>query len=131
MSEDQLQDSDAVAQVVQQLRTGIQKRRSELAGEAEIGQGGLPDLERTQVVEEPIAVCSQPILGRLIVFMRKVFSHFCLKWYMRPLLQQQNSFNRAASLRICRLVNDNRRLRDQLAEIAGRLQELERGNSNG
>lgn len=50
-------------------------------------------LEKSQVVEQPF-VSNKPILGGFITWFREIWNSMSTKWYVRPLLQQQNDFNR-------------------------------------
>ena len=108
---------DAAAEVAQRLRAGMDQRRAEVAALNEIRRGpGLLDLERSRHVEEPVPISARPLFGPLIIFARKAFYRLFLKWYMRPVLQQQNSFNHAASKRIQELLERIRTLENQLEE---------------
>ena len=53
-------------------------------------------------------------MAPFIVFARKAVTSLFLRWYSRPLLQQQNSFNRAVSLRIQELLDAQRELRREV-----------------
>ena len=50
-------------------------------------------LEKSQVQERPFT-SNTPLIGSLIVRFRTFWNSIAAKWYIRPLLQQQNSFNR-------------------------------------
>lgn len=50
-------------------------------------------LVRAEVQERPFA-SNAPVVGRLIAWFRTVWNSVSTKWYVRPLLQQQNEFNR-------------------------------------
>ena len=121
MADPSNQNDDAAAEVARRLRAGMDQRRAEVAALSEIRLGpGLLDLERSGYVEEPIPISARPLFGPLIVFTRKVVYHLFLKWYMRPVLQQQNSFNHAASKRIQELLERNRMLEKKLEEHSPR-----------
>lgn len=49
-------------------------------------------LKKSQVRERPFT-STTPIIGPLLVRFREVWNSVATKWYVRPLLQQQNSFN--------------------------------------
>ena len=120
-------ENDPAQEVVERLRDGIRQHRAEAAALAETRAGsGLLDLERTAYLEEPLPVSGRRWTGRLIVLTRKAVSHLFLKWYARPLLQQQNRFNHAAARRIEELIELERTLQRQIEELDGRVRTLER-----
>lgn len=45
------------------------------------------------IVEQPFS-SDIPILGPLIVWFRTMWNSVAAKWYVRPMLEQQNKFNR-------------------------------------
>lgn len=49
-------------------------------------------LEKSQVRERPFT-SDTPLIGPLLVRFREAWNSVATKWYVRPLLQQQNSFN--------------------------------------
>ncbi len=118
MSESPLDDG-ALEEVAGRLRAGMQQRRAEVAALADARRGSrVPDLERARYLEEPVLIMARPKFGRLIVFSRKVFYHLFLKWYMRPILQQQNGFNAAATRRVQELLERIETLERRLDEPA-------------
>lgn len=120
-------ENDLAQDVVERLRQGMRQHRAEGAALAETRAGsGLLDLERTAYLEEPLPVSGRRWTGRLVVMTRKAVYHLFLKWYARPLLQQQNRFNHAAARRIEELVESERTLRQQIEELGGRVRTLER-----
>jgi hypothetical protein len=48
--------------------------------------------EGAQVRERPFT-SDMPVLGRFIVFVREKWNSVAAKWYVRPMVQQQNRFN--------------------------------------
>lgn len=58
-------------------------------------------LMRSQVEERPF-VSETAVIGGLIVRFRELWNSVATKWYVRPLLQQQNEFNRL----IVQLIHD-------------------------
>jgi hypothetical protein len=122
-------DDQRVAAVLQQVRSGVRQRRAEaatLAAGAEETRGGLLALKTREYVQEPAALSHRPRLGRLIVFARKAFFHLFLKWFMRPVLEQQNGFNQAAARLIEDLVESQERAARELRRLAARVEALER-----
>ncbi|RMF28539.1 MAG: hypothetical protein D6759_15600 [Chloroflexi bacterium] len=59
-----------------------------------------------EVREQPFR-SDKPFIGPLIVRVRSLWNSVATKWYVRPLIRQQNAINR-------RLVEINRQLREEL-----------------
>ncbi|MCD4747951.1 MAG: hypothetical protein K8R59_01150 [Thermoanaerobaculales bacterium] len=109
--------------VADHLRVGMRQQRAALAAQ-EAGREGdlLPDLEKTWSVSEPSGVSGHPVFGPVITVIRKVIKVSFLRWYSRPILQQQNLFNRAAMRRIEELTAANRSLQEEIDELRTRLE---------
>lgn len=121
-------DFPRVAFVLQKVRSGVRQRRAEtttLAAGAEETRNGLLALKSREYVQEPIALSHRPRLGRFIVFFRKAFFHLFLKWFIRPVLEQQNGFNAAAARLIQDLAESHERTARELRETQARLEALE------
>lgn len=120
---------ERVDEVLQQLRAGVRQRQAELAT---MGAGTdearfkLVELTSKEYIQEPIALSPRPVFGKWIVFSRKAFFHLFLKWFMRPVLEQQNAFNQTAGRLIQDLVQGQEKLSRQLREMDARLTALER-----
>ena len=118
-----------VAEVLQKVRSGVRQRRAEsttLAGGGEETRGGLLALKAREYVQEPVAFSHRPGLGRAIVLARKAFYKLFLKWFMRPVLEQQNGYNQAAARLIEDLVEAQERNARELRQLSGRIEALER-----
>ena len=124
-----------VAEVLQQVRSGVRQRQAEsttLAAGGEATRSGLLALKSREYVREPVVFSHRPRWGRLIVFVRKAFYKVFLKWFQRPVLEQQNGFNQAAARLIEELVEAQERTARELRQISARLEELERrGGEDG
>ena len=121
--------SPRVAEVLQKVRSGVRQRRAEattLAAESEETRNGLLALKAREYVQEPVAFSHRRRWGKLIVFARKAFFHVFLKWFTRPLVEQQNGFNQAAARLIEDLVEEQERNARELRQLAARLEALER-----
>ena len=91
----------------------------------------LDQLRTRQLIREQPFASHVPIFGRLIARFRSAWNAVSTKWYVRPLLQQQNEFNELA---VNQLAEQAERLRQQqirldhheqrLDEQAGRLAEM-------
>lgn len=134
-----------VAEVLQQLRSGVRLRQAEaavaaglggdLAGVADVPGGaggtgtgfapGLLAVRTAEYVQEPVAFSHRPRFGQLIVGSRKAFFHLFLKWLIRPLLAQQNAFNQAAGRLLQELAEANQRTAREVRLLAARVAELE------
>jgi hypothetical protein len=98
-------------------------------------------LEKGKVVEQPFS-SGIPVVGPLIVWFRTMWNSMAAKWYVRPMLDQQNDFNRLAVERLRefesfsyefsleqerelnRLRHDKAALQLQLTQLNRRLAEL-------
>ncbi len=120
---------ERVAAAVERVRAGVLQRRAEtatlgdLAGDA---QGLLLDLRASEHLSEPQPVSPRPLLGGLLVFARKAVYHLFLKWWGRPVLAQQNRFNRASAELLRELAEAAERRERRLRDFESRLQALER-----
>src|SRR6188472_659971 len=89
-----------VAEVLQQLRSGVRQRVAELAAvpsDAGGTRAKLVELRAKEFVREPTPFSHRAGLGAVIVWTRKAFYKLFLKWFTRPVIEQQNAFNQAAS----------------------------------
>ena len=119
-----------VAEVLQKVRSGVRQRRAEsttLVAGGEEARSGLLALKAREYVQEPVAFSHRPRWGRLIVFVRKAFYKVFLKWFLRPVLEQQNGFNQAAARLIEDLVESNDRMARELRQLEQRLKDREDG----
>jgi len=119
-----------VAEILQEVRSGVRQRaaEAETAGVAgsDAARQGLLALRQREFVAEPVPFSHRASLGRAIVFVRKAFYHLFLKWLVRPVLEQQNGFNQAASRLLQELVEAAERNERERKELAARVAELER-----
>jgi hypothetical protein len=123
-----------VAEVLQKVRSGVRQRQAEsttLAGGGEETRNGLLALKAREYVQEPVAFSHRPGLGRLIVLARKAFYKLFLKWFLRPVLEQQNGYNQAAARLIEDLVEAQERTARELRQLGARVEALERRLEEG
>lgn len=107
----------------------MRQRRAELAttgAATDEARYKLAELTAKEFIQEPIAMSPRPVVGRLLVFARKAMFHLFFKWYMRPVVEQQNAFNQTASRLVQDLWQAEERLARQLREIDARLAALEK-----
>jgi hypothetical protein len=128
MMSDPLPDDVRVAEVLQQVRSGVRQRRAEattLAAGGEETRSGLLELKQREYVREPVAFSHRAGLGKLIVLSRKAFFKLFLKWFVRPVVEQQNAFNQTAARLIEDLVESQERSSRELRRLGARVEALE------
>lgn len=117
-----------VEEVLERLRAGVRQRQAEVAtiSGSELARHKLAELSAREYVQEPIAVSPRPVLGRWIVLARKAIFHLFLKWFTRPVMEQQNSYNQTVSRLLQDLMQSNEALAQRVRELEARLLELEK-----
>jgi hypothetical protein len=65
------------------------------------------------------------IVGRLRALVQRGVRRL-LRWYINPIVDQQNVYNAASAKAITLLAADNARLRQDLHQLSARLAELEK-----
>lgn len=120
--------SDRVGEVLQRLRAGVRQRQAEVAtiSGSDQARHKLAELAAREYVQEPIAVSPRPVFGRWIVLARKVIYHVVLKWFTRPVMEQQNAFNTTVSRLMQDQVQSHEALVQRVRELEARLAKLER-----
>jgi hypothetical protein len=130
-------DAERVAAVLERLRAGVRQRQAELAsaGGGDEGRLAVAVLRRYEFVQEPLLVRPASLPRRLLYLARKAVFHLFLKWYTRPLLQQQNELNASVSRLLEELVvgrqSDAVRLARRVEELERRLEALEADRRGG
>ncbi|HXU45909.1 MAG TPA: hypothetical protein VN783_10305 [Thermoanaerobaculia bacterium] len=121
-------EEERVGAVLAALRSGVRQRRAELTtlGDDAEARLRLLDLKAKEFVEEPVPVSPRPMVGRFLILARKALFHLGFKWYVRPVLQQQNDFNQAVSSLAQDLARRQDEIVRQLDGLARRLGDLER-----
>jgi hypothetical protein len=117
-----------VADALGRIQAGVKQRRAELATLGERSEElrlALAELKKREFVEEPPCFSPRPVLGPLLVFLRKAGFHLFFKWYARPVQQQQNAFNQVASGRIQSLAFALEDLEHRVELLARRLDRIE------
>jgi hypothetical protein len=128
-----------VAEVLQRLRSGVRQRQAEAAtigGLGGLGEGdgsgsalglsqALLALKSNEYVQEAVPFSHRRRLGTLVVWSRKAFFHLFLKWFVRPVLAQQNAFNQAAGKMLQELAAAQERTAREGRLLAGRVAALE------
>lgn len=123
-----------VDEVLQKVRSGVRQRRAEaatLTAGAEEARSGLLELKQREYVREPLPLSHRPSLGKLIVFSRKGFFKVFLKWFVRPVIEQQNAYNQTAARLIEDLVESQERMAREVRQLSARVEALEAERPGG
>ncbi len=114
-------DAVRVAATLDRVKAGVRQRQAALAAEGE----HLKDLPASlrlmyekRYPEEPVCSSHRPLLGPLIVFAKKSVFRLFVQWHVRGLVQQQNAFNRAATMALKDLFERQRSLEERLGRLA-------------
>lgn len=76
----------------------------------------LDDVQRLATINAHWGITSDvPIVGRFIVLARRI-QRILLRWYMNPVVEQQNAFNEAVSRALFEMQQENEALRSQLRQ---------------
>lgn len=122
-------DEDRVAAALDQIQATVRQRTAELSTLADRDEHRnlrLVELRSAEFLQEPFPVSPRPGVGKLIVWARKVWFHLFQKWYTRPLLIQQNRYNRAVTAMIEDLLRDQKQLDSELRDLRRLLAERNR-----
>ncbi len=123
-----------VATIIEQLRQEVRQRRE---GQLENGvhhlENSFDEVELARSLEEVRASqgvsAHWPIVWRtplqaFFAFIQRLTRRF-LRWYINPIVEQQNAFNAATERALGLLVAANARLREEVIAMHGRLRALE------
>ena len=123
-----------VAAIVEQLRQEVRQRREGLL-ESSVHQleSSFDEVELARSLEEVRAnqgisahwpiVWKTPLQAFFALVQR--FTRRFLRWYINPIVEQQNAFNAASERTLGLLVAANARLREEVIALHGRLRALE------
>ena len=134
-------EDEDVAAVLDDLRRRVRERRAQAGG---AGPGACEDeilSDLQAAIQETNAharvnshlplLWEDMVIGRLSVLVRRVVRRL-LRWYINPIVDQQNMYNAAATRALNLLATENARLRRQHGELEARLSALqERGQADG
>jgi hypothetical protein len=93
---------------------------------ATVLRAGVTEFLASGELREPDFVSPTPLVGPLIVAVRRVWNWMSTKWYVRPLVAQQTKVNRAAGYLISELAQWRELDAQRLARLEARVAELER-----
>jgi len=91
---------------------------------------GLANLEARMIVREQPFTSQVPVFGPLIVWARTWWNWMSTKWYVLPLVQQQNEFNRATVQNLREILGTVESLSRSVRQSQLRLARLETTNSS-
>jgi hypothetical protein len=110
---------DALQVQVERIRTALLERHGYAPGmelPRDIARSPLDDVQRLATVNAHWGIASElPVVGRFLVLFRRV-QRILLRWYINPIVDQQNAFNDAVVRALHELETENEKLRSQLLE---------------
>ena len=125
-------ERERVARVLEQVRSGVRRRQAErttVGWEGDELRLRLLELKQSEYVQEPPCVAPIPLIGPLIVFLRKAFARAFTRWYQRPILVQQNRFNQASGRLIQDLAAAQADLRQEIESLRALLEASSPGDA--
>lgn len=112
---------DALQLQVERIRSALLARHGYTPGmelPRDAARSPLEDVQRLATVSAHWGIASDlPVVGRLLVLSRRV-QRIVLRWYINPIVDQQNAFNDAVVRALHELQTENESLRSQIAELA-------------
>lgn len=87
--------------------------------------GALVELIATGHLREPSFSSNAPVVGPIIVTIRRFWNWMSTKWYVGPILEQQSDVNSRAASLISDLVQWHELDADRLRQLEARVAELE------
>jgi hypothetical protein len=118
--QDQESERARVAETFERLRSGVRQRQAELStgvGSREEVRVRLVELKAHELLTQPPCYSHRRVFGPLLVFARKATFHLLMKWYLHPILQQQNRYNQIASRLLEELAEENAKLRRRVTRL--------------
>ncbi len=120
--------SEEVAATLNQLREEVRARREKLHG-AELGElrGVIKQVNETWNVSAhlPITWGGPPLIGRGIAYAKRV-TRLLLRWYINPIVEQQNNFNAATTRALLQINAYLEQLTREGHDLEERIAALER-----
>ena len=112
-------DGARVAEVLAQVRAGVRQRHAVAATGTETAQSLRVMLEgtlATPILVPPTPVSHRRWLGRPIVAAKRFVYRCFMRWYLAPLIEQQNAFNRSVAAALRELMARQRELQRELTQ---------------
>lgn len=126
-----------VEQVLQQIRAGVRQRQAERAANRsarrqtkergkhwEQVDQKITELQARARVQERPFVSHVPVVGRLITFVRSTWNNVATRWFVLPMVHQQNAFNQTVVQTFRELIHTQDRLSARLDETNTWLGEI-------
>jgi hypothetical protein len=112
---------DALQLQVERVRSALLARHGYSPGmelPRDLAHSPLEDVQRLATVSAHWGIASDlPVVGRLLVLTRRV-QRIVLRWYINPIVDQQNAFNEAVVRALHELQTENEKLRTQLSVLS-------------
>ena len=112
---------DALQVQVERVRAALLSRHGYSPGmelPRDVVHSPLEDVQRLATVSAHWGIASDlPVVGRFLVLVRRV-QRILLRWYINPIVDQQNAFNDAVVRALYDLETENEKLRAQIATTA-------------
>jgi hypothetical protein len=89
-----------VADTLARIRAGVRRRHAWTATMSESARlipSTLAQVQAAQQLQEPVPTSHRGLVGRPLVFAKKVVYRLFMRWYMRAIVEQQTAFNRAVT----------------------------------
>jgi hypothetical protein len=121
-----------VAQLLEDVRTRVRARRA-AAGDDALDERVLNEVQvaiqdvniNARVNSHLPLLWEDMIVGRLRALVQRVVRRL-LRWYINPIVEQQNVYNAASAKALTLLATENARLLRELGELAARVADLEK-----
>ena len=110
---------DALQLQVERVRSALLERHGYQPGmelPRDVARSPLEDVQRLATVTAHWGIASDlPVVGRFLVLFRRVL-RIGLRWYINPIVDQQNAFNDAVVRALHELQTENETLRAKLVD---------------
>jgi len=114
---------DALHIQVERVRSALLARHGYTSGmelPRDVARSPLEDVQRLATVSAHWGIASDlPVAGRFLVLFRRVL-RIGLRWYINPIVDQQNAFNDAVVRALHELQTENEKLHSQLVAETNR-----------
>ena len=123
-----------IATALEAIRSRVLARRAALGASEEQSlsemQAALQDVNAHARVNSHLPLLWEDmVVGRLRSLVQRLVRRL-LRWYINPIVDQQNVYNAASANALTLLSAENARLRSDLARLAERVSELEKRQRN-
>ncbi len=125
---------EQVAEVLDAVRARVRQRLLDAQGEEQAVadqtarelQAAIQDVNINARVNSHLPLLwEDPLVGRLRSIVQRIVRRL-LRWYINPIVDQQNNFNAAAARALTLLATENARLRRELGALQTRLEDMDK-----